>query len=63
MTQEQLAKKLNRSQGFISLLIKGSRVASWPVAKKLGKITNTDPVIWMETGRQHTKRQALKKAA
>jgi transcriptional regulator with XRE-family HTH domain len=62
LTQEQLAKKAKLTQGYISMILKGDRRPSWDQAKKLAKLTGTDPALWME-GTPKKKSAALKKAA
>lgn len=43
-----IAEKTGISPSYASLLLRGQRHAKWPVAKKLGMLTNSDPVIWAD---------------
>ncbi len=48
MTQEKLAQKADISPAMLSLMLSGRRRPSWPVAKRLAKITGTTERVWME---------------
>lgn len=43
-----IAGETGVSISHASLLIRGLRHASWPVAKKFAKLTNSDPIIWAD---------------
>ena len=43
-----IAAKTGISISYASLLLRGQRHATWSVAKKLGNLTNSDPVIWAD---------------
>lgn len=61
MTQIEIAKRIGKSQAYISLILSGRRNPSWQTALKLAELTNSDPVEWMNSGAE--KRQKLLKAA
>lgn len=60
MTQIEIARKINKSQAHISLIISGKRNPSWSTAVELAKVTGTEPSEWMEP---NTDRSKLLKAA
>lgn len=43
-----IAQEIGVSKSHASLLLRGRRNATWRVAKKLGALTNSDPVIWID---------------
>ncbi len=56
----KIAKQIGISQGFLSNILCGRRKPHWKTAKKLGAVTNTSPIIWLEGSPQEIK-QALSK--
>ena len=36
------------SEGFMSLILNGSRRPSWPMAKALANATDTKPELWLD---------------
>jgi len=46
--QSKIAKMANLSRSFLSLIIAGKRRPSYSTAKRLAKVTGTDPVLWLE---------------
>ena len=59
-TQANIARQIRVSEAFLSQLANGLRRPSWPTAKKLAKVTDTDPVLWLE-GTPEQIKQALSK--
>ena len=61
ITQAHIAKSLEISEPFVSLLVNGVKRPSWKRAKQLAEITGTTPILWLEGSPEEIK-QALKKA-
>jgi transcriptional regulator with XRE-family HTH domain len=61
MTQDQLARIVGVTQGYISQVVKGERRPGWPIAKILAYHTGTLVFLWME-GTEADKRAAVKSA-
>lgn len=59
MKQKDLAKKLNVSDAYLSMLINRQRVPNWNMAKRIAEITDTTPYLWLE-GSSDEIREALK---
>lgn len=47
-TQKQIAEKIGVSQQFMSMFFLKKRTLSWKKAKHAAKVTNTDPIWWVE---------------
>lgn len=55
MKQQEIAKKANTSQGYISELISTKKRPSWKIAKALAEATNTTPELWLEGSTEEIK--------
>lgn len=51
-TQEAIAAQIGVCRSWASLIINGHSNASFSLAKKIGLLTDTSPLIWMETDRK-----------
>ena len=47
-TQRKLAEKVGITAAMVSMILSGKAKPSWPLAKRLAAVTNTDPVDWIE---------------
>jgi len=47
-TKNQIAKSAGLSLPGLSNIVSGRRRPSWSLAKRLGEVTSTDPVLWLE---------------
>ena len=48
INQSRIAEMAGVTPMCISYLLSGQRRPSWTLAKKLGKVTNTSPVLWLD---------------
>jgi len=62
ITQAHIAKKLDISESFVSLLVNGVKRPSWKRAKQLAEIAGTSPILWLEGSPEEIK-NALKEKA
>lgn len=44
----KIALKADLSRSFLCEIFKGKKSPSWPAAKRLAAVTDTDPVLWLE---------------
>lgn len=61
-TQTTLAAECGITQAHLSSVERGLRNCSYPIAKLLGDITGSDPVIWLDGGGSPEERRAAVKA-
>lgn len=43
-----MANYLNIDVSYINQILQGKKHASWTLAKKISKLTNSNPVIWVD---------------
>ena len=46
--QKNLADEIGKSEGFISLLLKGDKRPNWDTAKSISEVTGSPVDIWMD---------------
>ena len=47
-TQREIAKAAGVHESLVCLILKGKRMPTWTVAKRLAAATGTDPVWWAD---------------
>ena len=47
--QKKIARRAEISEALLSAILLDQKRPSWTTAKRLAAVTNTDPVIWMES--------------
>lgn len=47
-TQQYMANTLSINIAYMNQILTGRQHASWSLAKKISKLTNSDPIIWAD---------------
>jgi plasmid maintenance system antidote protein VapI len=56
MKQKHIAKQIGISEALLSMILSGKRSITYPLSKKLKKITKINETFWMEATPKEIKR-------
>lgn len=61
LTQETIAEQIGTCRTWANLVINGHANASFNLAKKFSLLTDTSPLIWMESGHRAERKISILK--
>ena len=57
--QQYMADMLNIDVSYINQILLGKKHASWMLAKKIGELTNSDPIIWADNTKDAAEKRQI----
>ena len=55
ISQTSIAQQVGVSSVFVNYLVNTKKRPNWQMAKKLAKVTNTEPILWLEGSSEEIK--------